>query len=296
MKIWRPTLARGASRSERKANAGSSVLKLDYPIRPRPRYGYGLPAHLKLLAKIAEHRLGYRSLLERMASLAPYLREIPAISTDPASPRWENGFCPPVDAVTLYGLIALYRPRTYVEVGSGDSTRFARRAVQDFGLGTRIVSIDPVPRTAIDSLCDEVIRAPLEEAGLELFAGLQAGDIIFHDGSHRIFQNSDTVVTFLDLLPTLSPGVILGVHDIYLPWDYPPEWAKRYYSEQYLLAAYLLADCPWLRVLLPNHFITHDEELLGALAPVWTSSALTGRPLHGEGFWLEIGSSTPTPP
>jgi hypothetical protein len=276
----------------RKRSSGTSVLKLDYPVRPRPRYGYGSPAHPKLLAKLAEHRSAYRSLLERMAALAPYLREIPATTTDPASPRWGNGFCPPVDAVTLYGLIALYRPRTYVEVGSGDSTRFARRAVEDFGLDTRIVSIDPSPRTEIDALCDEVIRTPLEEADLDRFARLRAGDIVFHDGSHRIFQNSDTVVTFLDLLPSLAPGVVVGVHDIYLPWDYPPEWAKRYYSEQYLLAAYLLADCPWLRVLLPNHFVTHDEELLGALEPIWSGPALAGRPLHGEGFWLEILSPT----
>ncbi len=31
-----------------------------------------------------------------------------------------------------------------------------------------------------------------------------------------------------------------AVHDIFLPDDYPPEWADRYYSEQYLLAAWLL--------------------------------------------------------
>jgi hypothetical protein len=288
MKIWKPARTRAVKSSGRKSNSGSSVLKLDYPIHPRPRYGYGFPAHPKLLAKIAERRSDYRSLLERMAALAPSLREIPRATADLASPRWENGFCPPVDAVSLYGLIALNRPRTYVEVGSGDSTRFARRAIEDFGLDTRIVSIDPFPRTEIDALCDEVIRAPLEEADLDRFTRLEAGDIVFHDGSHRIFQNSDTVVTFLDLLPTLAPGVVLGVHDIYLPWDYPPEWARRYYSEQYLLAAYLLADCPWLRVLLPNHFVTHDEELLGTLAPIWNCPALAGHPLHGEGFWLEI--------
>ncbi|HEV7517344.1 MAG TPA: class I SAM-dependent methyltransferase, partial [Thermoanaerobaculia bacterium] len=114
------------------------------------------------------------------------------------------------------------------------------------------------------------------------------GDVVFHDGSHRVFQNSDTAVTFLDVLPALAPGVALGVHDVYLPWDYPPQWARRYYSEQYLLAAYLLADCPWLQVLLPNHFITHDEGLSGKLAAIGSSAGLAGRPLHGEAFWLEV--------
>jgi Methyltransferase domain len=277
--------------------AGTFVLELEYPIQPRPRYGYGPPAHAGLLARIAGGRAAYGSLLSKIAAFAPALHRIPSTASDDlASPRWENGFYPPVDAVTLYGLLALRRPRLYVEIGSGESTRFARRAIADFGLSTRIVSIDPSPRAEIDALCDEVIRTAFEDARLDLFSELRAGDMVFHDGSHRVFQNSDTVVTFLDVLPALAPGVILGVHDIYLPWDYPPEWAERYYSEQYVLAAYLLADCPWLRVLLPNHFITHDEELLGALAPVWSAPGLAGRPLHGEGFWLEVQARGPAKP
>jgi hypothetical protein len=271
-----------------KAARPRRVLWLDYPVNPRPRYGYGPPAHPRLFAKIDEPRAAYASLLAEIATLAPSLAAIPAKSSDPACPRWGNRAFPPLDAATLYGLIALRRPRLYVEVGSGESTRFARRAIADFGLATRIVSIDPEPQVEIDALCDEVIRARFEEVPLDLFAELRAGDLVFHDGSHRVFQNSDTVVTFLDVLPALPPGVALGVHDIYLPWDYPPEWAKRYYSEQYLLAAWLLADCPWLRVLLPNHFLTHDEALLGALEPVWRSPGLAGLPLHGEGFWLEV--------
>lgn len=284
MKIWK------AARPRREADRPASglLLRLDYRVHPRPRYGYGPPAHSRLLAKIAEPRAAYAALLAEIATLAPSLHAIPAESADPTSPRWSNEFFPPVDAATLYGLIALRRPRLYVEVGSGESTRFARRAVADFGLATRIVSIDPAPRAEIDALCDEVIRTPFEEAPLDLFAELREGDLVFHDGSHRVFQNSDAVVTFLDVLPALQPGVALGVHDIYLPWDYPPEWAERYYSEQYLLAVWLLADCPWLRVLLPNHFITHDEALLDTLAPVWRSPGLAGRPLHGEGFWLEV--------
>jgi len=262
-------------------------LDLDYPVRPRPRYGYGAPAHPGLWERIDAGRSAYAARLEAIAALAPFLTTIPASTADPALPRWENPFFPPLDGITLYGLLALRKPRLYVEIGSGDSTRFARQAVRDFGLPTRIVSIDPEPRAEIDALCDEVVRTPLEDADLGLFADLQAGDVVFHDGSHRVFQNSDTAVTFLEVLPALAPGVALGVHDIYLPWDYPPEWGGRYYSEQYLLAAYLLADCPWLTVLLPNHFLTHDEELVGKLAGIGRSPGLAGQPLHGEAFWLE---------
>jgi hypothetical protein len=279
MKLWRRLLTK---------NRGVRRLKLDYRVRVRPRYGYGSPAHPGLWERIAAGRADYAALLSGIAALAPTLGAIPATTADPSEPRWENRFFPPLDGISLYGLLALRRPRLYVEVGSGDSTRFARRAIRDFGLSTRILSIDPEPRTEIDALCDEVVRTPFEDAGPGVFADLRAGDVVFHDGSHRVFQNSDAVVTFLEVLPTLPSGVALGVHDVYLPWDYPPAWGRRYYSEQYLLAAYLLADCPWLQVLLPNHFITHDEELLGKLAALGGSAGLTGRPLHGEAFWLEV--------
>lgn len=42
-------------------------------------------------------------------------------------------------------------------------------------------------------------------------------------------------------LSQLPLGVLVGIHDIDLPWDYRPGWAIRYYNEQYLLAVHLLA-------------------------------------------------------
>ncbi|HEV7517602.1 MAG TPA: class I SAM-dependent methyltransferase, partial [Thermoanaerobaculia bacterium] len=167
-------------------------LRLDYRIRARPRYGYGAPAHPGLWQRIDVGRTGYAALLDGIASLAPSLNALAAVTTEPAEPRWDNPFFPPLDGIVLYGLLALRRPRLYIEIGSGDSTRFARRAVRDFALPTRIVSIDPEPRAEIDALCDEVVRSHLEDADLGLFADLRRGDVVFHDGSHRVFQNSDT--------------------------------------------------------------------------------------------------------
>jgi hypothetical protein len=140
----------------------------------------------------------------------------------------------------LYSLLAQHNPRHYVEVGSGNSTKFARRAIRDHGLQTRITSIDPFPRAEIDSICDRVIREPVEHVALDTFDMLQPGDILFIDSSHRTFMNSDVTALSLDVLPRLPAGVIVEVHDITLPGDYPPQWTGRYYSEQYLLAAYLL--------------------------------------------------------
>ncbi len=130
-----------------------------------------------------------------------------------------------------------FRPKRFVEVGSGDSTRSAsrRRSIRDHSLPTLITSIDPTPRAEIDKLCDFVIRKPLEEVELDVFDELGPGDFLFIDGSHRSFSNSDVTVAFLDVLPRLRAGVVVHFHDIFWPYDYPPEWADRYYSEQYLL-------------------------------------------------------------
>jgi hypothetical protein len=72
----------------------------------------------------------------------------------------------------LYAIVATNKPRTLIEVGSGNSTRFARRAIRDHSLNSQIISIDPQPRVEVTALCDEVIRLPLEQVDLQIFERL----------------------------------------------------------------------------------------------------------------------------
>jgi hypothetical protein len=115
-----------------------------------------------------------------------------------------------------------------------------RRSIDDHGLGTRLVSIDPHPRAETEALCNEVVRQPLEDTDLSIFAALGPDDICFIDNSHLAFQNSVVTVFMLEVLPSLRPGVLVGIHDIMLPGDYPEAWRERFYNGQYLLAAFLL--------------------------------------------------------
>ena len=150
--------------------------------------------------------------------------------SNPLDPRWSNGWFQGLDALALYCFIADGRPRRYIEVGSGNSTKFARRAIVDHSLDTTITSIDPEPRAEIDDLCDRVVRSPLEDVDLSVFSALDEGDIVFIDASHQCLQNNDVTTFFLDVLPQLSAGVLVQLHDIFLPWDYPPQMADRLYS------------------------------------------------------------------
>ncbi len=280
-------LIRGQAEPQLRAvRKGSQLITLDFPVTPRPRYGYGRSAHPGLLALLESGREGYRSQLRIFAGLSDYLLRIPQLTSDPGEPHWRNNWLEDLDLATLYSFIALTHPKRYVEVGSGQSTKVARRAICDHALQTTIVSIDPQPRAEIDALCDETLRVRLEDAPLSIFSQLHAGDMLFLDGSHRCFTNSDVSVAFLDILPNLDPGVLIHIHDIYLPDDYPPEWNGRYYSEQYLLAALLLAGGVRFQVVLPNHFIATDPDLLSTLGALWEAPHI-GQP-HGwaSSFWL----------
>ena len=192
--------------------------------------------------------------------------------------------------MALYGLLAERRPSLLLEVGSGWSTRVARRAITDLDLPTRLVSIDPSPRAEVDRICDEVVRDRVESCADRLAARLAPGDILFIDSSHRVLMGNDVTVLFLEVLPRLAPGVLVHVHDVFLPWDYPAEWIDRVYAEQYLLAMLLLAGGDRVRVVLPNAAVAADPELAAVLAPLWARPELAGVPTHGSSFWFELVS------
>jgi hypothetical protein len=127
----------------------------------------------------------------------------------------------------------------------------------------------------------------MELAGTEPFESLGSGDVLFLDGSHRVFTGSDATVFFCDLLPALAPGVLVGVHDVYLPDDYPEDIAERHYSEQYLLAALLLGEPSWLRLELAADYASKRPELARILDPLWSRPELAGVQTHGVAFWFE---------
>jgi hypothetical protein len=267
------------------------LIVLDYPLALRARYARTKP-HPLLFALIDANRAAYASRLERIvAGLADFTAIPVAASTagvEAGEPHWRNGFLPALDAMALYAFLVDGNPKRYLEVGSGNSTRFARRAIRDHRLRTRITSIDPHPRVEVERLCDESIRSRVEDIDLAPLLSLAAGDILFVDHSHRIFTNSDATTIFLDVLPYLKPGVLIQLHDVFLPYDYPDVWASRHYSEQYCLAAMLLADQRRYEIVLPNTFVSRDPQLAAILAPLWRHENLAGAEPHGVSFWLRV--------
>jgi predicted O-methyltransferase YrrM len=278
--------------------AGFSI-RLDYPLSStdEPRYGYGRPPHPRLTELLDRYADRYRA---ELALLERYERDLLAIGSsrtdDPLEPYWDQYWFFGLDAISLYGFIRSRAPSRYVEIGSGLSTLFAGRAIRDGKLDTSITSVDPEPRQAVNELCQHSVRRRLEEVDLAVFDELRAGDLVLMDGSHRVFTNSDATVFFLDVLPRLPPGVLVGVHDVFLPYDYPPEWVKSYYSEQYLLAAYLLAGGGFVGPVLPCTHVLADPKRYPSRLAANPHFAGRARPwnrqvLPGVAFWFETGVS-----
>jgi hypothetical protein len=270
---------------------GTNIVIEDfYPgsYQPRRRWGGEKPVHPEIEALIASGLARYESLLEGFTRFTPDFLAIgrEPDPDDPHAPAWENGFFPAFDAVALYGLVATRQPRTYCEIGSGSSTRFAVAAKRAHSPDTRVVSIDPAPRGEIDQICDVVIRSPLQDCELDVFADLRPADLLFLDGSHRALQNSDVSVFFLEVLPILRPGVLVHVHDVFWPIDYPSEWANRMYSEQYLLGTILLFAPEKFEIVLPNTYISYMTGLASIFTEVWSAPHLWGIDPHGGSFWF----------
>lgn len=256
-----------------------------YPVDPKPRWGFGNPPHAKLAEVLERGRADYFHLIQTFSGCEDIYSKIPLTSDElSTTPGWQNVWFRDLDAVALIGILISRKPRRYFEIGSGNSTKFARFAINHGKLKTTITSLDPNPRSSVDSLCDNVIRQPVEDCDLSLFDQLRAGDVLFFDGSHRTFSNSDVTVFFLELLPRLEPGIIVQIHDIFLPWDYPPRWNRRLYSEQYILAAMMLCSQQPFKILLPNWFAGQDERLR---AQIETITKPLGCKPEGFSFWIE---------
>jgi hypothetical protein len=202
--------------------------------------------------------------------LSERLEAIPENKVDERTPYWNNGYFPAGDARLAYGVVARHRPRLVIEVGCGNSTKFMRRAADDWGTGTRIVCIDPQPRADIGEVADEFIQASMPTVDLSVFARLRPGDVLFMDGSHLVMNGSDCVQFFLNVLPALAPGVWVHIHDVFLPFDYPYQlFVDCKSNEQYMVAMLMLHSTEWVPVL-----------------PIYFGYRLGILPHGGGSFWM----------
>jgi hypothetical protein len=218
--------------------------------------------------------------LDEAARFLPLLRAF--TNTSPPAPRFEQDWFPRLDAAIAYAMVRTRRPRRLVEIGSGHSTRFMARAIADEGLTTLFTAIDPAPRAALTGLAVDWLRQPMQAVGPEPFVSLVQGDILFIDSSHVLMPGSDVDVLLNSVWPRLPAGVLVHIHDIFLPDAYPDSWAWRAYNEQNALAGMLRGGA---RLLWSSHWVATRQA--GAIARAGLDTLPLAAGAHETSLWLE---------
>jgi len=182
-----------------------------------------------------------------------------------------------IDASVLHCMIRHYRPATMIEVGSGNSTFIAARAAglnQKEKKPTKLISIEPYPREVLAkgfTGLDRQIPQKVEEVDPDVFSQLKKNDILFIDSSHVVRTGNDVLYLYLEILPRLNPGVIVHIHDIFFPCQYPRQWVvenRTFWTEQYLLRAFLCHNAKF-EVLFGNYYMQtlHPDKMEDFFVP-----------------------------
>lgn len=198
-----------------------------------------------------------------------------------------------VDAELFCFLIHRHRPRRIVEIGSGYSTMLAAQTLLDVAARHdespgELIAIEPYPSPVLQQgfpgLTRLVTSPDLRSIGPELVAELQDGDILFIDSTHVLHIGSDVRTELLQLVPLLAPGVLVHVHDVFLPMEYPRRWVMEnrwFWTEQYMLQAFLTGNSSF-EVIWASHLmhLDHPDRLAAAIPTYDPRGSAPGS------FWL----------
>lgn len=213
-------------------------------------------------------------LLEKF-NYSEELRLFPLDGDHKAGYCYHNGMFGPGDAEVLYSVLRHFKPRRVIEVGSGSSTHLAKAALyrnRAEGHESEHICIEPYSAPWLEKLGVTVVREHVEDVDISLFQKLGANDVLFIDSSHVLRTGGDVQFEYLEILPRLNPGVLVHVHDIFLPFEYPQSWIrdqKWFWTEQYLVQAFLAFNAGF-EVLLALHYLhAHHRDALAKAAAIY---------------------------
>jgi predicted O-methyltransferase YrrM len=200
----------------------------------------------------------------------------------------QNPHFGPGDATVLYCMLRHVRPRRVIEVGSGFSSACLLDTIErDLNQKVRCIFIEPHPQLlysllkADDARRIVVIPKPVQDVTLATFDQLQANDILFIDSTHVLKTGSDVVFELFNVLPRLRAGVIVHIHDIFYPFEYPRWVINRNYSwnEIYAVRAFLMNNPKFEILFFIDYFTKFARNLVERDAPRML-------PSPSGGLWL----------
>jgi hypothetical protein len=200
----------------------------------------------------------------------------------------QNFFCHS-DAIYLYSLLRHFYPRRFFEIGSGHSSVLALDTAELFlDAKPEFNFIEPYPDRLKANLKPQdtvnctLIEKPVQDVPIELFDQLQANDFLFVDSSHVSKVGSDVNHILFKILPRLKPGVIVHIHDIFFPFEYPEDWFQegRAWNEAYLVRAFLQYNRDFKVLLFSDYLGKTQREFLADHMPLCLKNT-------GASLWLQ---------
>lgn len=202
--------------------------------------------------------------------------------------RPDNEYFGWTDSQLWYALLTNRRPRRVLEVGSGWSTALLLDACDREGLETTVTAIEPFPERLHSVMRDgdedrvTVRETKVQDVSPDELADLQTGDVLFIDSTHVAKIGSDVNHLVFGVFPRLPTGVLVHVHDIAYPFEYPQEWVEegRAWNEAYLLRGFLLENPRWRVRLWPSFLWLREPDRMRRALHADTL-------VDGGSLWLE---------
>jgi len=194
-----------------------------------------------------------------------YYNELPFKNEQQNNLRYyfDNSFYSYTDGIILYSFIRHFKPKRIIEIGSGFSSALMLDCNDIyFNNGIELTFIEPYPERLYSLLKNndkkntKIITSFIQDVDLKEFDKLEAGDILFIDSTHVSKTGSDVNYLFFDILPRLKKGVLIHVHDVFFPFEYPKEWVYegRNWNEDYLLKAFLMFNSTF-KIKVFSHYL-----------------------------------------
>lgn len=244
--------------------------------------------------KFAEQIPGFseKSMLAEATSLSKYSKDFsyPVDETKGMRFYTKNQSYPGLDAVVLFSMLRKYKPRRIIEIGSGHTSGLMMD-VNDrfFDKKMSLTFIEPYTDTLYgrmqrgDKSKYKVIEQGVQDVSLDIFRTLKKDDVLFIDSTHVSKFNSDVNYELFDILPVLSKGVLVHVHDIFDGFEYPLPWLEDGWSwnEDYMMRAFLANNNDFEIILMNDYLAQRHPDVLKRLYPKDDLNIL-----NGGSLWL----------
>lgn len=212
----------------------------------------------------------------------PFYKEIPfpKEKTEGLNYYYKNLYFTAPDAVSLFLILRKFQPKRIVEIGSGFSSAVIIDTNEKFFGGQIKTSfVEPFPDRLNWFLSKsnnpnyKLYEQKVQDVPMSVFEELGENDFLLIDSSHVSKLGSDVNHLFFNVLPRLKKGVVVHVHDISYPFEYPSAWVKekRFWNEAYLLRSFLTFNSHFEIVLFNGYIAYHHKPWLKENMPILTA-------------------------